>query len=35
MWTGDLSSDTRGIIAQLFQFGNPFFAKFAVNQKFL
>ena len=30
MWTGDLSSDTRGIIAQFFPFGNPFFSNFAV-----
>jgi len=26
---GDLSSDTRRIIAQLFSFCNPFFANFA------
>ena len=30
MCIGDLSSDTRGIIAQLFLFGNPFFANFAI-----
>ena len=34
MTSGDLPSDTRSIIAQLFPFGNPFFANFAAESTF-